>query len=206
MAASWLNAGSGMSAFQNRVPWEAMMMKKLMIGAAVGALMVSGAMAQSNPPSPGADSKPPAASSTPSGGASSGQVQFISSQKPDQMLASKFKGTDVLGADNQKIGDVSDILFDKSGKIEAYIVSVGGFLGMGAKEVALAPTAFEQVPGENGGAPKLKTSMTKDQLTNAQNFARYEPPKPTATTGAGPGGAGGMGGSRPSSNTGPSGK
>ena len=42
------------------------------------------------------------------------------SQKPDQWLASKFKGTDVIGSDDKKIGDVSDILFDKDGKIEAY--------------------------------------------------------------------------------------
>ena len=46
----------------------------------------------------------------------------------------------MVGADNQKIGDVTDILFDKNGKIEAYIVSVGGFLGIGAKDVALAPS------------------------------------------------------------------
>jgi len=165
------------------------MLKHLMVGAALGALMVSGALAQSSAPS-GSNASPPAATqSSPSGG---GQAQFISSQKPDQLLATKFKGTDVLGSDNQKIGDVSDILFDKSGKIEAYVVSVGGFLGMGAKEVAMAPSSFETVPGDNGGAPKLKTSMTKDQLTNAQNFARYEAPKPAATTGAG--GTGGAGG------------
>lgn len=175
------------------------MLKHLMIGAAVGALMISGAMAQSSAPSPGQASSPPTASSTSSGD----QAQFISSQKPDQLLASKFKGTEVLGADNQKIGSVSDILFDKSGKIEAYVVSVGGFLGMGAKEVAMAPAAFETQPGDNGGAPKLKTSMTKDQLTNAQNFARYEPPRPATTTGAG--GPGGMG-RPPSSNTGPGGR
>jgi len=172
------------------------MLKHLMIGAATGALMVSGAMAQTPSAPSGSSSTPPAASSTPS----SGQAQFISSQKPDQLMASKFKGTDVLGADNQKIGDVSDILFSKDGKIEAYVVAVGGFLGMGAKEVAMAPTSFDTVPGENGGAPKLKTTMTKDQLTNAQNFARYEPPRPAATTGTG---AGGAGGTRPSSNTGP---
>ena len=108
------------------------------------------------------------------------------SQKPDQWLASKFKGTDVIGADNKKIGDVSDILFDKTGKIEAFVVSVGGFLGMGAKEVALAPSAFDVVPGENGAADKLKLSLTKDELKQAQNFAPYAPPRPASTTGSGP--------------------
>jgi len=166
------------------------MIKRLMIGAAVSALMVSGAMAQSSTAPAGSTASPPAAAQT-----SGGHAQFVASQKPDQWLATKFKGTDVLGADNQKIGDISDILFDKAGKIEAYVVSVGGFLGMGAKEVAMAPSSFESVPGDNGGAPKLKTSMTKEQLTNAQAFARYDEPKPAATTGAG--GAGGGLGSRP---------
>ena len=78
---------------------------------------------------------------------STGSAKFVNSQRQDQYLASKFKGTDVVGSDSQKIGDVSDILFDKDGKIEAYVVGVGGFLGIGAKDVALAPTAFEVVRG-----------------------------------------------------------
>src|SRR6185369_965807 len=148
----------------------------------------------STPSSPPAASEPakPADTKPSDMKASSGKADFINSQKPDQFLATKFKGTDVMGPDNQKVGDVSDILFDKQGKIDAFVVSVGGFLGMGAKEVALAPSSFETIPGENGAAPKLKISMTKDDLKNAQNFARYEPPRP-ATTGAG----GGMGGTRP---------
>lgn len=193
------------------------MTKKLMIGTAIAALMVSGALAQapnapassSASPPAASSSSPPAAKSMPADSASvaskdqanSGKAEFVMSQKPDQWLASKFKGTDVLGSDDQKIGDVSDILFDKSGKVEAFVISVGGILGMGGKEVALAPSSFDTVPAANGGAPKLKLSMTKDQLKNAQNFARYQPPHPT-TTGSGAGlntlpGAG----SRPSSNT-----
>ena len=174
------------------------MTNKLMIGAAIGALMVSGALAQS-PTSPPKDTAtpPPAAQSEPAKpstpaaqpvadskpAAASDKAAFVGSQKPDQWLATKFKGTDVLGADDQKIGDVSDILFDKSGKIDAFVVSVGGFLGMGAKEVALAPSAFNVVAGSNGSADKLKIAMTKDELKAAQNFARYEPPRPAATTG-----------------------
>ena len=81
----------------------------------------------------------------------------------------------MLGSDNEKIGDVSDILFDKAGKIEAFIVSVGGFLGMGAKDVAMAPAAFQVVTGDKSKNEddKLKVAMTKDQLKQAANF---EPP------------------------------
>ena len=60
---------------------------------------------------------------------SSGKTELrVVAEKPDQWLATKFEGMDVLGSDNEKIGDVSDILFDKTGKVDAFIISVGGFL------------------------------------------------------------------------------
>jgi hypothetical protein len=124
--------------------------------------------------------------------AAPGTMTFVSTQQPDQLLASKFKGTNVVGADNVKIGDVSDMLFDKDGKVEAYIVSVGGFLGVGSKSVAIAPQAFEIVKGVNGEADQLKLAATKDQLKEAQGFEPYNPPR--VTTGSG---AGGMGTTRP---------
>ena len=169
------------------------MLKRLMLTTALSAVVATAAFAQSSSP-PSSSSDAPAAkteSSTAPAAKSegSGKLNFISSQKPDQWLASKFKGTNVVGSDNEKIGDVSDILFDKTGKVEAIIIAVGGFLGVGAKEVALAPNSFDVVPGQNGAADKLKLSATKDQLKDAQNFARYEPPRPT-TTGAGSGGGG----------------
>ena len=165
------------------------MLRKLALISAVSVFAMGTAMAQSpNTTSP--NTTPPSATSTTKDDAthatSASGGQFIAAQKPDQFLASKFKGTDVLGADNQKIGDVSDILFDKNGKIDAYVVSVGGFLGIGSKEVALAPTAFQFVPGDPNSvtdkSPKLKTSMTKDQLKEAANFEPYKEPR--ATTGS----------------------
>src|SRR5262249_9248159 len=124
---------------------------------------------------------------TTTGSASS--VQVINSQKPDQWLASKFKGTDVVGNDNEKIGDVSDLLFDKTGKVEAFIVGVGGFLGIGSEDAPLPPSSFPVVTGDKSKNEndKLKLSMTKDQLKQAANFEPYNPPR--ATTGsASPGG------------------
>lgn len=176
------------------------MLKKFLISTALSTVVATAAFAQSPSSSAPATSSPPAAS-TDSSSKANGKMNFVSSQKPDQWLATKFKGTDVVGSDNQKIGDVSDILFDKGGKVEAFVISVGGFLGVGSKEVALAPSSFDVVPGTNGSADKLKLAATKDQLKDAQNFARYEPPKP-ATTGSASGGMGG--GMRPSGGTTPS--
>jgi sporulation protein YlmC with PRC-barrel domain len=166
---------------------ETKMLKKLMLSTALSAAVATGAWAQSSSPM---DSKPERATQAQPAMKDSGKMNFVSSQKPDQWLATKFKGTDVLGSDNEKIGDVSDILFDKTGKVDAFIISVGGFLGVGSKEVALAPSSFDVVPGQNGSSDKLKIAATKDQLKDAQNFARYEPPRPTATTGSGTMGGG----------------
>jgi sporulation protein YlmC with PRC-barrel domain len=172
------------------------MLKKLMITTAVTALMIGGAAAEGM--SPGSTSAtPPAAKSTemnkapdtnkaamPST-ASTSSAKFVNSQRQDQFLASKFKGTDVIGTDDKKIGDVSDILFDKDGKIEAYVVGVGGFLGIGAKDVALAPSAFQVVAGDKSKneSDKLRLAMTKDELKQAANFEPYK--APSSTTGMG---------------------
>lgn len=178
------------------------MMKQLLMATAASGLMLSTALAQNptppaNPPaaSPPAatkslESTPPAAAekdmSKPATAASAGQ-QIVTSQTPDQMLASKFSGTDVVGADDKKIGDVSDVLFDKDGKVLAYVVSIGGFLGIGSKNVALAPSAFELVKGTQGADDKLKISMSQEQLKQMASFEPYQPPK-SSTTGMAPSG------------------
>ena len=162
------------------------MLKKLMITTAIGGLMIGSAFAAEDMKSPStqpSSSRRLRRSTRASPSASS--AKFVNSQRQDQYLASKFKGTDVIGTDDKKIGDVSDILFDKDGKIEAYVVGVGGFLGIGSKDVALAPAAFQVVPGDKSKneSDKLRLSMTKDQLKEAANFEPYKEPR--ATTGMG---------------------
>src|SRR5438045_5067263 len=164
------------------------MLKTFMISAAVSSLMVSGALAQADKP---ADS-----------------TKFISSQSQDQWVFSKFKGSDVLGPDNAHIGSVNDMLFDKNGKVLGLIVGVGGFLGIGEKNVAIDMSAFQPVPASTGSSTtsggsaittrsddptmtKLKVTWTKDQLKNAPDFQYYKPPSRTSS-GAGGGPTTGM--------------
>lgn len=134
----------------------------------------------------------PSPSSTASMPSTSGSQQFVASQQTDQWLSSKLIGIDVVGADDKKIGDVNDVLLDQQGKVHAYVIGVGGFLGIGAKDVALAPSAFQLVKDSNNNE-RLKLSMTKDQLEKAPAFERKQEPR--ATTGASP--SSGMGSPRP---------
>ena len=66
------------------------------------------------------------------------------------------------------------------------MVGVGGFLGIGAKDVALAPTAFQVVPGDKtkNESDKLRLSMTKDELKQASNFEPFKAPSTTTGMGA----------------------
>lgn len=172
------------------------MLKKLMITTALSTMMIGAAAAQT--PSSSDTMTAPSASTTASGG----DAKFINSQNTDQWLSSSFIGVDVIGPDEAKIGDVSDILFDKNGNVVGYIVGVGGFLGIGAKNVALAPSSFQVVPatssttGSAGGTStddvKLKLNMTKDQLQQAASFEskRDQDAKARSASQPAPGGGG----------------
>ena len=153
------------------------MTRTLVVLAAVSGLTMSTALAQA--PAPPSPATPPAAAT-----AKPGSSQIVNSQAKDEWLASKLKGTTVLGSDDQKIGSVVDILLDKSGQVRAFVIGVGGVLGLGAREIAIDLTQFHEVPAANGGQEQLKVSMTKDQLAQADAFKPL--PSPT-TTGAAPG-------------------
>jgi hypothetical protein len=177
------------------------MLKTLMMSAAVSALMVSGALAQANPPV-----NPPVAKTD---AAEMNSPKFIQAQGTDKWVFSRFKGTDVLGPDNAKVGSINDLLFDHSGKVDGLIVGVGGFLGIGEKNVAIDMSAFQVVPYGSGSTAtgpnsaviadndpthvNLKVSWTKDQLKAAPDFEYYrsvartsERPTGSPTTGMAP--------------------
>ena len=157
------------------------MIRTLMAATAVSGLLLSTALAETpaNPNQSGAmnSAKERSAAST----------QAITQQAPDQWLGSQLIGLEVIGANNEEIGDVNDILVDKSGKVDALVVGVGGFLGIGEKDVALPMTVFEIVRASSGsnksGADQLRLSMSKDQLQKHAEFKKLSNARPT--TGAG---------------------
>jgi sporulation protein YlmC with PRC-barrel domain len=51
--------------------------------------------------------------------------------------ASKLMGLDVYNEANEKLGDVNELIMDKDGKINAVVIGVGGFLGMGEHDIAV---------------------------------------------------------------------
>jgi hypothetical protein len=155
-----------------------MMMKKLMLTAGLlgSTLLASAAMAQTTPAQPS------------SGAAAPAGVNFITRLEAGQMLASKIMDEDVVGADNKDIGDIEDLVLDRSGKVVAVVVEVSE--GLGDRTVALplsavqmnapdaATTGSVQGYNQNAGSSSARSSddmrivvnMPVDQLKSAPEF------------------------------------
>src|SRR5215212_1859318 len=82
-------------------------------------------------------------SGTSSSTAAAHSGQFMTHMNPDQWRASKLVGVNIYGQNNEKIGDVNEVLIDRKGNADAIVVGVGGFLGMGEKDVGLPFSAVE---------------------------------------------------------------
>ena len=95
--------------------------------------------------------------------------QFVSIANSDE-LSSNLIGLDVYNNDNKDIGQIKDIAMNQRGHADAYIVSVGGFLGLGEHYVAVNPADIKV--SYNGTDKKWHATMnaTADQLKSAPEF------------------------------------
>ncbi len=90
--------------------------------------------------------------------------------KNDDMLSSNVVGLDLYNAKNNNIGKIQDVVFDKSDKVIGYILSVGGFLGMGTHYVAVDPGAVAIRYDAHNKTWRATMKATKDQLKSAPEF------------------------------------
>jgi hypothetical protein len=98
---------------------------------------------------------------------------YITQQSQDQVSANTYIGQSVYNGGNQSIGKVSDLIMQKQGGIVAAVIGVGGFLGIGAKNVAV-PIANISVAQNQDGTVKLSTSESADSLKAAPEFKTLE--------------------------------
>jgi sporulation protein YlmC with PRC-barrel domain len=98
--------------------------------------------------------------------------------------ASKLMGLDVYNEANEKLGDINELILDKNGKVNAVVIGVGGFLGMGEHDIAVSmdklkfmeepvrtsSTAPATTTRDSAGAPRETT--TGAATTSATTTAR----------------------------------
>lgn len=85
------------------------------------------------------------------------------------MLGSKVIGMDVHNNANQDIGTIKDVAYANGG-VRAYIVGVGGFLGMGDHYVAVNPSAVHINYDAGHKSWHATMNATADQLKAAPEF------------------------------------
>ena len=94
---------------------------------------------------------------------------------PGQILASNLIGQSVYASassDAERVGEVNDVLLSQNGNAEAVVIGVGGFLGIGEKDVAID---FERLSWvERDGDRWLTAELTKEELDQAPAFNRAD--------------------------------
>ncbi len=102
-------------------------------------------------------------------------------QNPDDMVASKLIGSSVVNGANETIGQIADFVLDQKGAVKAWIIGVGGFLGIGSKYVAVDPSVLK-LDRTDGKTLQARIDTTKDQLRAAPEYVYLgkEPPKGAA--------------------------
>lgn len=98
-------------------------------------------------------------------------------QAPSDMVSSKLVGLSVTNGANETIGQIADLVLDEKQQVKAWIVGVGGFLGIGAKYVAIDPSALKVARGDNDTL-KATIDTTKDQLRAAPEYIYLGKEKP----------------------------
>jgi hypothetical protein len=116
------------------------------------------AMAQTAPPA--SPATPPAARAP-----SASQPQWYT-LRSDDIRASKLIGTSVKNDANETIGSINELVFGRDGRIAAVVIGVGGFLGIGEREVGVNFESL-RVSHDTNGRLVAMLNLTKDTLKSA---------------------------------------
>jgi sporulation protein YlmC with PRC-barrel domain len=98
----------------------------------------------------------------------------ITEQKEGQMKAEDLMGMTVVSGQGEEIGQVRDLIFDQNEKITGVVVGVGGFLGIGAKNVALNWDQAEVQQNPDTGEEVILVTLTREELEAAPEFKTAE--------------------------------
>ena len=143
------------------------MIRNLLATTAIATLVATGAFAQ-EATTPAPAPAEPAAPMTQEAAPAAPVV------KADGHLGTQIIGESVYngtGEDAQNVGDVNDIVIGADGKIEAVIVGVGGFLGIGEKDVAVPLDKLSMTKDENG-IEMMTITASREELEAAPAFDR----------------------------------
>jgi PRC-barrel domain len=168
------------------------MLKRSLMMSVAALVLLAPALAQTPTPPASSTQAPAATPSATTSAPENAKPGFIAEQGKDQWLASKnLIGAKVGGPNNVTVGSVNDLLMEKNGNVIAAVIGVGGFLGIGSKNVAV-PFKSLELSRDTDGNDKIAMRFSKEELQQAPDFKPLAPPqlKPPVAGGGGamPGG------------------
>ena len=89
----------------------------------------------------------------------------------DMMTADALQGAAAYDVNDERVGEVGELLIDESGQITDVVLDVGGFLGIGEKPVALPMTSIDVLQQEGGNDLRVYVSQTREELEGMENYA-----------------------------------
>jgi sporulation protein YlmC with PRC-barrel domain len=95
-------------------------------------------------------------------------AEAVTTVPSDSVNLTDYYKQNVYDTSDNSVGEISDVLLDKDGRVTAVIVSVGGFLGLGAKYVSVPFNALRVT--EKEGKRYLVMDTTKDALMSAPGY------------------------------------
>src|SRR3712207_3910466 len=112
--------------FQHREGGREMLKKHMAACLVATAFVAAPALAQTSTVPPSNQPATSAQSSQPQSTTASAQSgQFMTQMQPQQIRASKLVGVDIIGANNESIGDVNDLILDQQGMPQVVVIGVG---------------------------------------------------------------------------------
>ena len=161
-----------------------MITRSLLLAAGLSATMAAPAIAQSTTPtapSSPAPSSPgvttpgtnlnngPAMNRTDTTGALGG-MWYTTPVGANQHRASELINQSVYNRANERVGEVNELVLDQNGQVVAAIIGVGGFLGIGERNVAVNFSQLQMMM--DGSTMRLVVNADKAQLQQAPEFRR----------------------------------
>lgn len=141
-------------------------MRTLMITLATTAALASSAFAQTATPA-----TPAAPESVPGAVTGDANSPFVAAQSAD-ILSYNLIGLNIHNSEDTVIGEIKDIILSND-QLAGYIVSVGGFLGIGERYVIVRPNAVNVTYNETDKKWDARMETTKEVLQGAPEF-KYE--------------------------------
>ncbi|MEO9525964.1 PRC-barrel domain-containing protein [Roseibium sp.] len=146
------------------------MIRQLLATTALVATVATGAIAQSNTTvNTGAE-----AGDTQASGLYEFEVQTLAPNATTGFLATNMIGKAVMTGETdeaEEIGDINDVIIGRDGNVRAVIVGVGGFLGLGEKEVALDFSRLS-FASESDDQFMVVSDASREELENAKSYER----------------------------------